>query len=332
MAEEGQLDYSGLLNTFHDLYRGAKGVGNKFMAGGYSYGAEPTSNTAKPGGATGSWPVTSGATESWEGPKPAISNEPQGIIPPKKKKVATPTSTTPPPPNDTEKPLDMLGVARSALQLLHEPIELPRMSNDQVEGIRGTERSRWGFQGRKGDPTTFDATNITSPIERFGEKALPLAEKALVSTQGEAGATQRQEMVNKANIEHAKIMAGAGIKEAGIYSGPATEHQKMEREAFTRMFPKGGGVAAPSHTPPILGSSDFDPNDPLGLGAYGLNVMHPSTNPAPIEPRQEGGPVRSGLPYLVGEAGPEIMIPHTSGTIRKTIARPRMKHMSRNQI
>ncbi len=34
-----------------------------------------------------------------------------------------------------------------------------------------------------------------------------------------------------------------------------------------------------------------------------------------IEPRQHGGPVRSGRPYLVGEAGPEILIPRVSGTI-----------------
>ena len=35
----------------------------------------------------------------------------------------------------------------------------------------------------------------------------------------------------------------------------------------------------------------------------------------PVEPRQHGGPVRPGRPYLVGEAGPEILIPRVSGTI-----------------
>ena len=35
----------------------------------------------------------------------------------------------------------------------------------------------------------------------------------------------------------------------------------------------------------------------------------------PIESRQEGGPVEAGKPYLVGEAGPEIIIPEQSGTV-----------------
>ena len=34
-----------------------------------------------------------------------------------------------------------------------------------------------------------------------------------------------------------------------------------------------------------------------------------------IESRQEGGPVEAGKPYLVGEAGPEIIIPEQSGTV-----------------
>jgi hypothetical protein len=32
--------------------------------------------------------------------------------------------------------------------------------------------------------------------------------------------------------------------------------------------------------------------------------------------RQEGGPVEAGKPYLVGEKGPEVMVPKTPGTIK----------------
>ena len=31
--------------------------------------------------------------------------------------------------------------------------------------------------------------------------------------------------------------------------------------------------------------------------------------------REHGGPVHQGKPYIVGEAGPEIMIPHSSGNV-----------------
>jgi len=33
------------------------------------------------------------------------------------------------------------------------------------------------------------------------------------------------------------------------------------------------------------------------------------------EPRQSGGPVTAGRPYLVGEEGPEVFVPRVSGTI-----------------
>jgi hypothetical protein len=36
---------------------------------------------------------------------------------------------------------------------------------------------------------------------------------------------------------------------------------------------------------------------------------------ATIQKREHGGPVHKGKPYMVGEAGPEIMIPHSSGNI-----------------
>jgi len=36
---------------------------------------------------------------------------------------------------------------------------------------------------------------------------------------------------------------------------------------------------------------------------------------APAEPRAAGGPVNAGKPYLVGERGPELMMPKNSGTI-----------------
>jgi phage-related minor tail protein len=35
----------------------------------------------------------------------------------------------------------------------------------------------------------------------------------------------------------------------------------------------------------------------------------------PVRPQATGGPVSAGSPYLVGERGPELMIPSRSGTI-----------------
>jgi hypothetical protein len=41
------------------------------------------------------------------------------------------------------------------------------------------------------------------------------------------------------------------------------------------------------------------------------NIITPTT----IEPRKMGGPVKAGRPYLVGESGPELIVPNIDGTV-----------------
>jgi len=53
-------------------------------------------------------------------------------------------------------------------------------------------------------------------------------------------------------------------------------------------------------------------------GAIGLGGGGPTARPAapaPLQARALGGPVRSGVPYLVGERGPEIFVPSSAGRI-----------------
>ena len=47
-----------------------------------------------------------------------------------------------------------------------------------------------------------------------------------------------------------------------------------------------------------------------GLNILGYDVSHQT-----IEPKAQGGPVQAGKPYVVGEQGPEIIIPHSSGNV-----------------
>jgi phage-related minor tail protein len=39
------------------------------------------------------------------------------------------------------------------------------------------------------------------------------------------------------------------------------------------------------------------------------------SDPMIVNARADGGPVTGGLPYLVGERGPEIVVPRQSGTV-----------------
>lgn len=49
--------------------------------------------------------------------------------------------------------------------------------------------------------------------------------------------------------------------------------------------------------------------------ALSLNLPSPINATALYEGRAEGGQVTAGTPYVVGEAGPELFVPHTSGSI-----------------
>jgi hypothetical protein len=51
------------------------------------------------------------------------------------------------------------------------------------------------------------------------------------------------------------------------------------------------------------------------VGLIGKIAKVTVTGVAPIRPRAAGGPVQGGSPYLVGEKGPELMVPGRSGTI-----------------
>lgn len=62
--------------------------------------------------------------------------------------------------------------------------------------------------------------------------------------------------------------------------------------AITRMFPKSGG--------------SVNANTPTGI---------PFGPAGGMPPKAMGGPVTGNRPYLVGERGPELFVPHSSGGI-----------------
>ena len=47
-----------------------------------------------------------------------------------------------------------------------------------------------------------------------------------------------------------------------------------------------------------------------GLNILGYDISHQT-----IEPRAQGGPVQAGKPYVVGEEGPEVIIPRSDGNV-----------------
>jgi hypothetical protein len=47
-----------------------------------------------------------------------------------------------------------------------------------------------------------------------------------------------------------------------------------------------------------------------GFNLFGYNIWD-----ATLEAKAQGGPVQAGKPYIVGEQGPEVIIPNASGNV-----------------
>lgn len=97
----------------------------------------------------------------------------------------------------------------------------------------------------------------------------------------------------------------------------------VEKRALLDLNKDMGGLAWLSHRPEVFAAYMADKSALFkSLVARMLNANQRTAGPigsvaatAGIEARQSGGTVNRGQPYLVGERGPEVMIPQQAGTI-----------------
>jgi hypothetical protein len=73
---------------------------------------------------------------------------------------------------------------------------------------------------------------------------------------------------------------------------------------------KGGQTGAPTPNAPV--GPEGAVQNQQGLPQGGMEQMIRS---AQIAGRAEGGPIQQGQPYVVGEKGPEVIIPNQNGTV-----------------
>jgi hypothetical protein len=85
------------------------------------------------------------------------------------------------------------------------------------------------------------------------------------------------------------------------------------------------GIPSPQYTRP-LPSEFYQLNSPPQNQAYPRIPQTTTTNPGfygrhtlePVSGRAQGGPITAGRPYVVGEQGPEVVVPQQSGTVVPT--------------
>ena len=96
-----------------------------------------------------------------------------------------------------------------------------------------------------------------------------------------------------------------------------------EKRALLDLNKDMGGLAWLSHRPEIFAAYMADKSALFkSLVARMLNANQRTAGPAGsvaatagVEARQTGGPINPGQPYLVGERGPEVVIPQQAGTV-----------------
>ncbi len=106
------------------------------------------------------------------------------------------------------------------------------------------------------------------------------------------------------------IAQGAAMQAAQVSIDAAITAQAFIEAALTQTGYTAGWEA---------GTSSEGFGDGGGYGGYGDQGSSTTGSEAstggPGESLQHGGPVRAGRPYLVGEAGPELIIPRGAGTV-----------------
>ena len=93
-----------------------------------------------------------------------------------------------------------------------------------------------------------------------------------------------------------------------VESAENTQLMAVQTESTKDLFLNIGGKVLPSFTSALLFATTKLNEFTKALG-FGLDTENS------VKTRAKGGPVSAGEPYLVGEAGPELMVPNASGTV-----------------
>jgi len=178
-------------------------------------------------------------------------------------------------------------------------IELNRLWGEDAEGNILRQLSALELLQEK--MRALDATNGTW-VSTAKQKAL-LEKQFINALDAEASATQDAYFATlKKNAEDAKIPA--------LMANAAAAVQFYN-------FVLGSGPAAPSSNlrPDTQSAIQAGPSGGSAWNLPGGGYFNPG-NSAGVPKLAAGGPVSAGRPYLVGERGPELFMPSSSGSIR----------------
>lgn len=181
----------------------------------------------------------------------------------------------------------------------------------------------------------INATQLGAKMNEQAQRSANLLGAAGIN----AGVGGQNAAMNQSNAMGAVSMAAQGLGVAAGGAGGGTEKRaaggpvapgqeylvgEQGPELVIPQFPlvqaRGNGPAAAAASPSFAGSSGMLGGSPMGeLKAHSDFATrfqrHGGADPRSYEARAEGGPVNPQQPYLVGERGPELVVPQHYGTV-----------------
>lgn len=186
--------------------------------------------------------------------------------------------------------------------------------------IGGVARVVDGVPPRESSIDAYRQQQINSNLAKAQEKQNREAqERALRVSQAKANGTFQGIQQTFNNSTTAQVMDDNGI------ITPTTRKQRVDRAKADGTFPAIRDKFNNSNTTQMMDENGDIRERPQGNGGwFGLmqkakdimdGMPKPNTDNPTIPARAKGGPVKRGRPYLVGEKGPELVVPEEDGVV-----------------
>ena len=203
---------------------------------------------------------------------------------------------------------------RKAIQAQHlNPDDIVK-TNDELEAEKNKpDPMQQAMMEQQAVMMQLQVQELQGKIDKLTAETADINVKTQFSAMQTAGQIVQMPQIVPVGDE---LMKSAGYKDANgtpstvAPQGMEQQQPDMQQDQMLQQNTSPGSPALPEDGMPQ------DPNQPQQAdpqsAAQGMNQ---GIETQQIEARAEGGPVNAGQPYLVGEQGPEVIVPNGSGTV-----------------
>ena len=152
-----------------------------------------------------------------------------------------------------------------------------------------------------------EAEQIAGEQSQQMDPAIAESAAKVKKLEAEAGLTAAQTATEA--VKQEVMLAGLEFDDQAMKLKRAEAVHKMEENVKS-----DGREDARLATEAVTAMNDIATSNAAGYSERGMKSNNADVKPK-IEPRKDGGPVKAGKPYLVGEEGPEVIVPKQDGQV-----------------